>query len=469
MLTIEELYFEISKALAAALPSARALWVRGEIQSISDRTGHCYMDLVDSDGPQRGPAPVLKVKCWRNGWQRIKAALAHEGIALQPGMVVEIRGSIDFYAPRAEVGFILAQIDIAALLGRLAVARAELIRKLASEGLLDRNRSLQLPQVPLRVGLVASPGTEGMKDFLGQLESSGFAFQVSHVAASVQGHEAPMSIARALRTLDPLRCDLVVMVRGGGSRGDLAAFDSEEVSRAVAGMSVPVWTGIGHTGDQSVADLVAHRSFVTPTECGRELAARIGEWWDSLAGTGLSIGERAQDHVDRAATETHRRTRRLAAATRHQTSRHAESLERRARRIGFLPGWHLGIELQSLLRSSIRAGSLARAQVNSASERAASWRKLISAYDVTRQLERGYTLTLDAGGRILRSSAEVRSGGVLVTRFADGDVRSLVDQVRRAASGGESGTRSGASATGVDAGDAPVVQGEQGAQARRPG
>ena len=84
------------------------------------------------------------------------------------------------------------------------------------------------------MGLVASPGTEGYQDFLGQLTGSGFGFQVQVVPVAVQGGDAPARVARAVRALNRTECDVIVVVRGGGSKADLASFDSEVVARAIA-------------------------------------------------------------------------------------------------------------------------------------------------------------------------------------------------------------------------------------------
>ncbi|MFZ0666691.1 MAG: exodeoxyribonuclease VII large subunit, partial [Acidimicrobiales bacterium] len=235
-LSISALYDRIEVALARTFPRRATLWVRGEIQSVSDRTGHCYMDLIDPDGIRDRQSPVLKVKCWRTSWEPMSARLHKKGIVLEPGMVVALRGSIDFYKPRAEVSFLLAEIDVDALLGRLAQKRAALIEVLRTEGLLNLNRRQALPAVPLRIGLVASPGTEGHSDFSGQLVGSPYAFEIVLAAASVQGHQAPSAIAGALTALASRDCDMVVIVRGGGSKADLAAFDTEIVARAIANM-----------------------------------------------------------------------------------------------------------------------------------------------------------------------------------------------------------------------------------------
>ena len=143
--------------------------------------------------------PTLSVKCWRTSWAPLRHVLAKEGIELAEGMIVVLRGSIDLYRAKGEVSLILAEIDVTALLGRLAAQRARLLRQLEEEGLLRRNAALALPDPPLRVGLVASPGTEGYRDFLGRLTESGFGFQVSVVKVPVQGAAAPASSRPASR------------------------------------------------------------------------------------------------------------------------------------------------------------------------------------------------------------------------------------------------------------------------------
>lgn len=426
-MSISALFTLVQGALAGAFPRGPGVWVRGEIQSIADhRSGHCYIDLVDPETPRGRERPVLKVNCWRTTWGPLRAVLADQGLTLAAGMVVTLRGRVELYAPRAQLTFIATEIDVAALLGRLAAQRAALLRTLEAEGLLRRNGLLPVSPVPLRVGLVASPRTEGFNDFLGQLRGAGFGFRVRLAPVQVQGSRAPATIAAALRALAETDCDVTVLVRGGGAKADLVAFDHELVARAVATHPVPVWTGIGHTGDQSVADIVANQAFVTPTECGQELVHRVGEWWDARQTAAVLVARRAREGmVDAHARDRHARQR-LGRATRHQLHRHAERLTVRADRAARQAGRQLEVATMSLERRSSRLGARATAVVDREAERAASWRRLFGAYDVERQLERGYSLTLDDQGRIVRSALVVSPGQQLVTRFADGTARSTV-------------------------------------------
>jgi exodeoxyribonuclease VII large subunit len=435
-LSIAEVYARVEGALARAFPRQRPLWVRGEISHLSDhRSGHLYLDLVEpgDDGGGghrgRGPAPALKLKCWRSSWTPLRHNLAKEGIELSEGMVVVLRGTIDLYRAKGEVSLVLLEVDVSALLGQLAARRAALLSTLEAEGLLEANRSLAMPAVPLRVGLVASPGTEGCRDFLGQLTGSGFGFLVSHVKVPVQGPGAPASIARALTMLGRSDCDVVAVVRGGGARADLAAFETELVARAVARCPRPVLTGIGHSGDETVADVVAARACITPTECGQHLVDSVRRWWESrVAGPATVLSRRVSAFLGAAELRDAQARRHLAAAGRHQLHVHGERLRAKASAAArFAPRRVEACEV-AVRADATRLGPLATGHLGRQDERLTAWRRLLTAYDVDRQLERGYSLTLRASGSLVRSAGELASGDEIVTRFADGTVRSRVEE-----------------------------------------
>jgi len=435
-LSIAALYDEVQGALERVFPKFRALWVRGEIQHISDQKagrGHCYIDLIDPESAAERQAPVLRVKCWQSTWGPLRATLARQGIELAPGMVVTLRGTLDFYRPKAEIGFVLAELDVTALLGRLAAQRAALLRALESEGLLLRNRSLAVPDVPLRIGLVASPGTEGYRDFLGQVTSSGFAFDVRVMPVTVQGADAPAALSAAVQRLSALGAgllDLVVIVRGGGSKADLAACDTEAAARAVATSSVPVWTGIGHTGDESVCDIVANRAYITPTECARELVQRVQRWWETAVGApGLLVARRAAETVTIARRDHEAARGRLLAMARHHVDRQYERLLHQGTSIARCAPRAVEDACDRVAGRARRVAPLAAGTLERADQALSSWRRLVAAYDVDRQLERGYSLTLDRKGKVVRRAACLSAGDELTTRFADGTAHSTVSSV----------------------------------------
>jgi exodeoxyribonuclease VII large subunit len=274
------------------------------------------------------------------------------------------------------------------------------------------------------------------------------AFDVRVAPSQVQGRQAAASVATAVRRLQSENRDVIVVVRGGGSKADLATFDAESVARAIAGSTVPVWTGIGHTGDQSVADEVANRSFITPTECGQELVRMAVDYWATGLDAGTVVARLARESLARADHLLDRRRHATVTGTRTQLDRHADRL---AHRTGSLRS-SVRSQVETHERTLVAKGSgLSRSALRSvgagedvlvarrrrlatepgrrlANEdlRVAQWRRLLGAYDYQRQLERGYSVTRDADGRVVRSATGIGSGDLLFTRLSDGVVVSAV-------------------------------------------
>jgi exodeoxyribonuclease VII large subunit len=445
-LSIADLYGRIDRALRGALPGQ--LWVSGEVRSFKvSARGHCYIELGDP-ADRSASAPVLKVVCWSSRWSKVCALLDQLGIVLDAGMVVRVKGEVQLYKARGDISFILSELDTEALLGKVAAERARLVKALVDEDLFDRNRRLPVPHPALNIGLVASPGTEGFRDFMGSLESSGMAFAVRLVPTHVQGRRASASVASAIRRLSGESIDIMVVVRGGGSKADLATFDAESVARAIAGADIPVWTGIGHTGDLSVADEIANRAFITPTECGQELARAVTAFWQSRLEAGLVVGRLARQQMASADRLLERHRHSTITCARTQLERHGDRLIHRSYALRAAARGHLDAHdrrvrqrVEDLVKTSRRSvigdqermgertrrlAVLSDRRLEVETQRIGHWRRLLGAYDYRRQLERGYSVTRDAMGTVVRSTRQVEPGALLFTHVSDGEMVSTV-------------------------------------------
>ena len=262
--TVGELTTVVAEALRRAFPDQ--LWVRGEVQNLKRYpSGHTYFSLVEK-GTGTGDKVRARLDCvlFRDDRPAVNRALKEvPGAELGNDVEVRIRGRVSVYQGKLQL--VMSAIDPVFTVGGIAANRERVLQALALDGLLDANRRVPLPLVPLRVGLVTSRGSAAFHDFVHELEASRFAFQVAVVDVRVQGAAASRRIVWALRELAARRVDVVVLARGGGSRSDLAPFDTELVARAIAAMPVPVLTGVGHEVDRSVADEVAHTACKTPT------------------------------------------------------------------------------------------------------------------------------------------------------------------------------------------------------------
>jgi exodeoxyribonuclease VII large subunit len=383
-------------------------WIRGEVAKVYEKT-HLYLDLVDAGSSGSDTRrPVLNAHCWASQWSSLKRQLGAQGVTLAPGAVVNVFGYVDLYAPQGRIGFTVTEIDVAGLLGDVARRRRELIERLSAEGLMGTNKALALSPVPLRVGLVASPQTEGYQDFVGQLTGSGFSFEVSLVATSVQGDAAPGEIVAALAALDAAGLDVICVVRGGGSRGDLACFDDERVARAIAGARTPVWTGIGHTGDESIADLVAHSAAITPTKLGESLVARVAEWrLRHVSEVARRLREGADAVLDEAAVYLGERRRTMIFAVRDRLRSEQRHLRATRERVA-LHARHVVRDAQSFLEAR---------------------RRLLEAYDPRRRLAQGWSI-VTRDGAVVRSTGDVSVGDGVSVRVSDGSFDASVTELR---------------------------------------
>ncbi len=407
---VGEFYQLITAHLEASFGRRRPHWVRGEIAKVYEK-GHVYVDLVDAGSASSDTKrPVLNAHCWATPWAPLKRRLASEGVTLSAGMVVSFYGYVDVYAPQAKIGFSIVDIDVQGLLGDVARRRQELIERLRSEGLLERNKGTVLGPVPLRVGLVASQGTEGYQDFTGQLLNSPFSFDIVLVKTLVQGDAAPPQIVSAIKTLDKHGVDVICVVRGGGSKGDLACFDDERVARAIATSSTPVFTGIGHTGDESVADLVAHTRSITPTKLGEEIVAIVSSWYQGNVRTpSAHLLEVTADVLDEA----------------------SEYLSERRRTMIFAVRDRLRAEERHLVSTRERLVIQGRHLIVSATQMLASSRQLLAAYDPKRRLAQGWSIVSDANGDVVTSLGDVVLGDAVRVLVSDGSFTSEVTTIER--------------------------------------
>jgi exodeoxyribonuclease VII large subunit len=310
------------------------------------------------------------------------------------------------------------------------------------------------------VGLITSSGSAAYHDFVDELLRSPYAWRVGVVDVAVQSAGAAQRIKWALGRLAQLDLDVVVVARGGGSRADLAPFDTELVARAIAAMDVPVFTGVGHEVDRSVADEVAHTACKTPTACAQTLVRQVDEFVAALDHASHRVAARARQRMavaGRALDESARRVRRSATGAvgrehsrldrahgrldelaRRRTTDLALRLDTSARRVAEL-GRHATRAQRAALVGRERAlVTHAQHHLERAGLRLDRSDAVVRALDPRRVLERGYSITRDADGRVVRTADDLAAGARIATELASGRVTSRVETITPTEEPGES-------------------------------
>jgi exodeoxyribonuclease VII large subunit len=468
---------EISQAIDGAVRQAfpTEIWLRGEIRNLK-RSGP-RRDTAGNAGPSRGwmvwfdlvePAPTtelsrppvatLPVVLFDAARRQVNTRLRQSGDAvhMEDGTEVRIRGRLGWWAPGGRLQLQMTDIDPEFTLGRLAADREKLLRKLDAEGLLRRQRALPHPAVPLTLGLVTSAGSAAEHDVLDELRQAGIGFRVLRADVRVQGRTAPRSVAWGLRAVAMHPVDVVLLVRGGGASTELATFDSEIIARAIAGLSVPVITGIGHDIDRTVADEVAHASYKTPTACAQAMVAAVRAFDDSVVATWSAVVATAHTVLSHQLAQLQTCARHVALGTRHglaaadqmlstgaaqlarsidaALARSGHNIQRASRQIDVGARTHLSAHQRRT--DAVRQRLIQRAPrlLEVQQRRLAAAEAQVRALDPARALARGWSITRTVDGELVRSPQQVADGQDLETTVEGGKLRSTVHSRQQARS-----------------------------------
>ena len=461
--TVSEVMSQVKACLEDGF---RPLWVRGEISNCRQpRSGHIYLTLRD-------PRAALRVV--------IYARLAEQMVAdLRDGDEVQLWGTMTAFAPAGDAQLIASHVELLGE-GALRARREALRRKLDAEGLFDPSRKRPLPRVPRTVGVVTSPTSAALRDVVTTLERR---FPGVHLIVSptrVSGARSGEQIARAIQRLDACgRVDVLLVVRGGGAQEELAAFDQEAVVRAIAACRTPTITGVGHETDTTLADFAADRRAPTPTAAAElavpvkaELQAAVEllrlRLVSAMATTLADARARLDAAVDSQAFRAPQLRvrayqqrlkaleRRLSvAAPGRRVRRQSERLDEVAKRLGRARRVRLQAARRELEvaqdrldqvnpRPAVRRRGERLRQLEVELKRAVGHRlerhgaqlregaARLEALSPLGVLGRGFSVTTDATGRVLRAADAVRPGDVIRTRLERGtleaDVRRVEDE-----------------------------------------
>lgn len=375
------------EAINIALDSLGELTVEGEVSEF--RVIHnkwVTFDIKDSDS-------VLK--CFMTVWSL--------RTQIEDGMLVKVTGQPNLRA-KGFLSFVAKNVQPSGE-GSLKRALQLLQQKLEAEGLFAPERKRPLPRFPEHIALITSKEAAAYNDFLKVLAARQGGLTISFIHTQVQGAEAPDQIIGALQTANEelKNLDAIVLVRGGGSMEDLMAFNDELVVRAVASSRTPTIVGIGHERDVSLAELAADIRASTPSNAA-ELVVRSRE--EITLDIHRMTNTLSQSLLDRI---TAQRTR-IVRMTHAITSRLAYTSERAQQLISRISSVSLR------LRDAIAAST----------EQLVGMRRIIVALSPQKTLERGYSITKSASGKILKDASDISVGETIETTFATGTISSVV-------------------------------------------
>ncbi len=372
-------------------PALADIWVVGEVSNVSTpRSGHMYFTLKDAGA-------TLRCVMWKPQVQRLR-------FPPRLGDAVEAHGRIGVFESGGQYQLYADNLRPAGQ-GALYQEFLRLKAKLESEGLFDPGRKRPLPAWPSTIGIATSPTGAALQDVLNTLRRRYPLVDVVLAPTPVQGLDAPPAITTALQSLEELKPDLILLVRGGGSLEDLWAFNDEGVVRAIAACSVPVITGVGHETDFTLADFASDLRAPTPTAAAEMATPDRNELRQTLDERGQALERAAGNRLQ----------------TRQWALRELQSgLLRQS------PRERLRRERQRTAEQSRRLNTSIQHRIRLQREQTGAFRARLGALNPLAILQRGYAVVSDRQGRIIRSVAGVQKDDPIQARLHEGTLEAIV-------------------------------------------
>lgn len=428
-LSLLELNNLVRGAVSEAFPGT--CWVRAEMSDVRTNasSGHCYLEFIEKNPITGQLVARARGSIWAKTFRMLKPYFEMEtGQLFASGLKVLVKVSVEFHELYG-YSLTVQDIDPAYTLGDMLRKRMEIIRQLKEEGVFTLNKELPLPVLPKRIAVITSPTAAGYEDFLNQLANNkaGYPFYPKLFPALMQGERTEESVIAALdRIYHHIDCfDVVVIIRGGGSTSDLNSFDSYLLAANCAQFPLPVITGIGHERDDTILDMVAHTRMKTPTAVAEFLIGRMDAAAEELEDLQQEVSELASTILLKQKNFLQLLGARLPVIVTNRIERNRSFLQMAGNK---LPASASAM----LLRRRSTLESLQMQLQNRATSRLAEGTRFIQ---LTEQfikmaspdyvLKRGYSLSLK-DGKIIKHATDLNPGDELVTRFADGDVKSIV-------------------------------------------
>ena len=434
-------------------PVLQSRWVIAELSDVSERGGHCYMELVEKD--DRGVTIArLRGTIWANNFAyKIKPKFEQiTGQKFKSGLKVMLFGSASFHEQYG-LSFNITDVDPSFTIGDMERIRREIIETLTREGVVNCNRMLQMPRVPQRIAIISAKGAAGYGDFMNQLQSNpvGFKFYTHLFEATMQGETTSNSVIKALNDIEMTidLWDCVVIIRGGGATSDLNGFDNLELARRVATFALPVVVGIGHERDRTVLDDIANVRVKTPTAAAEWLIMCAQQTLDQALALANQVARYVKDRTSGASKQLSHIEGTIPIIAKQQIIKSKSNLAAIASALPYMTKnrilsanrtidaiardvQHNAIGKISSAQTYLK--TMSDAIVNAApkaiinqDKRLKALENIVEALSPQKTLLRGFSLT-KVNGKTVRSIAQLDENDVITTCLVDGEITSVVNK-----------------------------------------
>jgi len=430
---------ELNKTIRGLLESQfPLLWIEGEISNLAEpASGHIYFTLKDAKAQVRcamfkGRKQLLRFKP-ENGQQ------------------ILIRAKVGLYEARGEFQIIAEHMEEAGD-GKLRREFEELKTRLANEGLFDEALKLPIPELPKCIAVITSGTGAAIRDVLSVLKRRFPSIPVQIYPVAVQGEKAAPEISRALyRATKSKTCDVILLVRGGGSLEDLWAFNEEQVARAIVLCDVPVISGVGHEVDVTIADFTADHRAATPSaaaelvspsqqtyvhkfqEFQRQLVRQMqgnlsrlneqSQWLQNrlkMQHPSSQLMQQSQQ-LDDLSSDLQTAFQAIISEKKHKLKYAIQDL------LNNRPDQFIDYQKIQLEDLNSRLVYISQLSIETRQQQLANLSRTMQAVSPLNTLSRGYSITRDANGETVTNARQLRKGDIISSEFKQGKITSRVE------------------------------------------
>lgn len=427
-------------------------WVQAELSEVRENaSGHCYLELVEKNTISGQLVAKARGMIWNTTYRMLKPYFESEtGQPFCQGLKVLIEVTPEFHELYG-YSLTISDIDPVYTLGDMARRRAEIIRRLEEDGIIDMNKELPWPVLPQRIAVISSPTAAGYGDFTDQLfrNRRGYRFYIRLFPAVMQGIQSEESIIGALNAIFRVSdlFDVVVIIRGGGATSELSCFDSYLLASHIAQFPLPVITGIGHDRDETVIDRVASVRVKTPTAAAEFLIGRVEEADSFRLGCQEEIVTRIKERL-------RKETERIDGFTALLPRRAASILTEKKYRLDYLRQLlarlirgNIQEEESRLMRFTLQLPRLMDRELQEQQYRLSRWEEqwkqtlrlkldterkrlehleqVVRLTSLQHMLDKGYSLTLK-NSRVVKDVNELKKGDRITTLLSTGEIDSEI-------------------------------------------
>jgi exodeoxyribonuclease VII large subunit len=449
--TLAEVTRSIQRTIAERYTTA--FWVKAEMNKLNhySHSGHCYPDLVEKkDGRV---IAQLRASLWKDDYRRInKKFLEVLREPLKDGINILFSATIGF-DPMHGLSLRIIDIDPVFSLGELEREKQESIAKLTQGGIFDQNKKTKLALLPKRIAVISVETSKGYSDYLNILDKNPWGYRFFNVLfpSLLQGEKAVTSILQQLRRIKKVihHFDAVAIIRGGGGEVGLSAFNHYDLAQEVAQFPIPVFTGIGHSTNETVVEMVSFKNAITPSELAdfliqkfHDFAAPVHRAEEFISESALRLIRDEKSKLENTLryfqSITHNRILRnrhfldatcktLQQETKFQLKTEREKLAHCLTELRMLPKAMLGHQQALVQEQGDELNAASASLIRSAGQALTLLEKNVGMLDPINILRRGFTITVDASGKAVKDPKNLLPDDLIKTIFADGEVVSRVE------------------------------------------